>query len=179
MSGKEKVLWGLGFLALVSAIIGAVSLAKMLGVQGRSNSPLVGQSAPSLVLPRVAEGDPVDLAALRGDVVLLDFWASWCGPCRHSIPRLNQVYEAYEGRIQMFGVNVDRSLDRAGVVRAHHSFGAVFPSLIDERGEAQQAFSVSSIPTVVLIDREGVVRYLRRGVPDPDEVSAEIDGLLE
>ncbi len=178
MRAKERVAWTLGFVGLVAAIVAAITLARTMGIEGRPSSPLIGTDAPPLVLPRVTGGEPLDIASLEGEVVLLDFWASWCGPCRHSIPALNEVHERYNGRIQMYGVNLDHGLDSAGVARAHQSFGAEFPSLIDDRGEAQSAFSVSSIPTVVLIDRSGVVRFVRRGVPDPDEVADEIDDLL-
>lgn len=177
MTAKERVVWTLGFLALVGSIVAAISLARMLGVQGAPESPLVGREAPALVLPRV-EGEDVALADLRGEVVLLDFWASWCGPCRMSIPALNEVHGRYGDRIRMLGVNVDHGLDVAGVVRAHRSFGATFPSLRDVRGEAQMAFDVQSIPTLVLIDRAGVIRYVGRGVPDPDDVGDAIDELL-
>ncbi|MCA9608878.1 MAG: TlpA family protein disulfide reductase [Myxococcales bacterium] len=177
MTAKERVVWTLGFLALVGSIVAAISLARMFGVHGAPESPLVGREAPALALPPV-EGEPVELASLRGHVVLLDFWASWCGPCRMSIPALNEVHARYGDRIQMYGVNVDHGLDAAGVVRAHRSFGATFPSLRDVRGEAQTAFEVQSIPTLVLIDRAGVIRYVGRGVPDPDDVGDAIDDLL-
>lgn len=178
MRAKERVLWTLGFFALVAAIVAAISLARMMGIEGRPSSPLIGTPAPPLTLRRVESDELLDLQTLRGEVVLLDFWASWCGPCRHSIPALNEVHERYDGRIQMFGVNLDHGLDAAGIARAHRSFGAQFPSVIDDQGAAQAAFSVSSIPTLVLIDREGVVRFIQRGVPNPADVADEIDEIL-
>lgn len=78
----------------------------------------------------------------------------------------------------MYGVNLDHGMDVAGVQRAHRSFGAQFPSLRDVGGEAQSAYMVQSIPTLVLIDRRGIVRYVHTGVPDPDDVAGRIDELL-
>ncbi|MBX3269218.1 MAG: TlpA family protein disulfide reductase [Sandaracinaceae bacterium] len=177
MTRRERVLWTLGFFGLVAAIVAAIALARTLGLEGRPSNPLVGTEAPTLSLPRL-DGPPLELTSLRGDVVLLDFWASWCGPCRQSIPALNSVHSRYQGRIQMFGVNLDHGLDAAGVARAHRAFGAEFPSVRDSGGAAQSAFGVTSIPTLVLIDRAGVIRYVARGVPDPGDVGDAIDDLL-
>lgn len=178
--GRERVLWTLGFLALVAFIVGSMSLAKLLGYEATSGSPspLVGREAPPFDLPLVGADERVELGALRGDVVLLDFWASWCGPCRISIPALNVIHDRYAGRIRMYGVNLDRGMSSEAIGRAHRSFGAQFPSLIDARSEVQLAYGVSSIPTLVLVDRQGVIRYVLRGVPDPDDVADEIDALL-
>lgn len=178
MTAKERVVWTLGFIALVGSIVAAITLARYLGVEGAPDHPLVGREAPDLSLPRVEGSERVSLAGLRGDVVLLDFWASWCGPCRMSVPALNEVHQRYGDRIQIFGVNVDHGLDVSGVAHAHQTFGARFPSLIDDRGEAQMAFEVNNIPTLVLIDRGGTIRYVGRGVPDPDDVADRIDELL-
>ena len=178
MSGRERVYWTLGFFALVAAIVGAISFARMMGIEGAPDNPLVGQAAPAWSLPAVGEAEDVSLEDMAGQVVLVDFWASWCGPCRHSIPALNQVHDRYEGQIRMYGINLDHGLDDAGIRRAHQSFGARFPSLHDAQGAVQAAYGVQSIPTVVLIDREGVVRFVQRGVPDPDLVGDAIDELL-
>lgn len=78
----------------------------------------------------------------------------------------------------MYGVNVDTGLSADRVREAHRSFAADFPSLGDERLEAQNAYGVTSIPTLVLIDRAGVVRWVDRGVPDPEEVAEHLDDLL-
>jgi len=178
VKAKERVMWVLGFFALVAAIVAAISFAKMMGIRGAPDSPLVGSDAPSIALPQVPSDETVDTGELEGEVVLLDFWASWCGPCRQSIPALNQVHERYQGRIRMYGVNLDHGMDVAGVQRAHRSFGAQFPSLRDVGGAAQSAYMVQSIPTLVLIDREGVIRHVQMGVPDPDRVADRIDDLL-
>lgn len=184
--GDSKVRWAVGVLVIVSAIGLAIGLARVLGYRpmgpAASDSPLIGAAAPEVELSVVsgdAAGDRVSLAALRGEVVLLDFWASWCHPCRQSIPALNEVHERYGDRIRMYGVNVQPELGAAGVRAAHHDFGAIFPSLHDARREAQSLYGVTSIPTLVMIDRQGVVRHVERGVPDPDDVGDRLDEILD
>lgn len=161
----------------------------MLVAVGCSEQPrgptaaLMNQPAPELDLPVIAgqgaaEGDRVSLAALRGRVVVLDFWASWCGPCRQSIPALNQVHARYGDRVEMLGINIEADLPRERVQTAHRSFGADFPSLLDVEGRAQAAYRVQSIPTLVLIDRAGTVRWVETGVPDPGDVGDRLEDLL-
>jgi thiol-disulfide isomerase/thioredoxin len=158
----------------------------MVGCSDRPSGPtaaLMDGPAPELDLPLVAgqgaaEGDRVSLAALRGKVVLLDFWASWCGPCRQSIPALNQIHARYGDRLEMLGVNIEGGLSRARIQAAHGRFGADFPSLHDVRGEAQSMYRVQSIPTVVLIDRSGTVRWVETGVPNPDALGERVSDLL-
>ena len=183
--GISKVRWALGVLLVVSAIGLAIGLARTLGFDplgpSRSQSPLVDAPAPEIQLPIVTgdgAGDRVSLAALRGDVVLLDFWAGWCHPCRQSIPALNEVHERYGSRVRMYGVNVQPELRAEGVRRAHADFGAAFPSLHDARQEAQSLYGVTNIPTLVIIDRQGIVRHVERGVPDPDDVGDRLDEIL-
>jgi thiol-disulfide isomerase/thioredoxin len=182
-----RVFWILGGLLVLSLIGMAIGAAKMMGYDpgggAGPQSGLVGQTAPELSLPVVtgegaAQGDRVALSALRGQVVLLDFWASWCGPCRQSIPILNRIHERYGERIEMYGVNVEDNLPLARVQAAHRSFGAVFPSLQDQATSAQGAYGVRNIPTLVLIDRAGVVRWVDVGVPDGDEVAERVEEAL-
>ena len=180
---SDKVMWILGGLLVVGLVGTAIGAAKMLGYDpsGQQRHALVGRVAPEFTLPLVAgegAGDRVSVRALEGRVVLLDFWASWCQPCRRSIPLLNQVYARVGEEIAMLGVNVDTGLSAERVRAAHSDFAADFPSLADERLEVQHAYGVTSIPTLVLIDRAGVVRWVDRGVPDPDEVAEHIEDLL-
>lgn len=181
MSDRAK--WIAGSVVVALLIAGAISAASLSGYDptGRPQSPLVGQPAPSFDLPLAAgqgAGDRVSLDALRGEVVALDFWASWCQPCRRSIPIFNGIHERYGSRIRLYGLNVETGLPSARLQAAHRSFGAEFPSLQDERFQVQQAYAVRSIPTLVLIDRSGVIRHLETGVPDEDALAEVIDELI-
>src|SRR5690606_17185798 len=108
----------------------------------RPTSPLVGQPAPPFDLPLIAgagsvEGDRISLEALRGQVVVLDFWATWCVPCRESIPIFNRIHERYGDEIEVLGVNVESGQRREMIEEGHARFGARFPSVHDQAFEAQ------------------------------------------
>lgn len=181
MSARAK--WILGSVVVVLLIVGAISAASLGGYDptARPPSPLEGREAPGFDLALVAgagAGDRVSLEALRGEVVALDFWASWCAPCRQSIPILNRVHERYGSSIRLYGLNVESGSTNERVRAAHRTFAADFPSLQDDRYQAQNAYAVRSIPTLVLIDRSGMIRYVETGVPDEDAVSEMIDELV-
>lgn len=147
-------------------IVGALAGPNWFG----STSALVGHPAPALEAAIVAgEGadahDRISLAGLQGRVVLLDFWASWCPPCRASIPILNRVL-AHHPEVVGVGINSEPNLTPFAVARAHRSFRAEFPSVQDQDWSLQRTFGIEALPTLVLIDPEGIVRDVHTGVPD-------------
>jgi thiol-disulfide isomerase/thioredoxin len=151
----------------------------------RSHRPaLVGQPAPAFGGPIVAgEGaesrDRVSRESLRGQVVVLDFWASWCAPCRASIPILSRIARRHRaGGLVTLGVNIEATQPAQYVARAHRALGAGFPTLHDATWEMQRAFGVHSVPTIVVVDRRGVVRWYERGIPSEDALDAEIREIL-
>ncbi|HEY6923564.1 MAG TPA: TlpA disulfide reductase family protein [Steroidobacteraceae bacterium] len=109
-----------------------------------------------------ALADPVDLAALRGRVVYLDFWASWCGPCRQSFPWMDSIRKSYQGQgLAVLAVNVDQN--RADADRFLAQFHPEFEVLFDPQGSSAERFKVVGMPTSFIIDRQGVVRYTHVG----------------
>jgi cytochrome c biogenesis protein CcmG/thiol:disulfide interchange protein DsbE len=148
--------------------IGAAALAFTLVTAVTSDfcaateSPLVGEEALPFTSPIVGgeggdEGDRIVLDALRGRVVVLDFWASWCPPCRASIPALEEFSRAHPD-VVVLGVNVE-SERRAPFVRAAHAeLGATYPTVHDEDGTLQAAYRITGLPTLLVIDAEGRVR---------------------
>lgn len=170
---------GFPLLVIVVAVLGS----NLVTV---SSTQLEGDPGPDFALPVVAgpgaaEGDRIALGNLRGQVVLLDFWASWCGPCRQSVPILSEIHRGNADRgVKVVGINVEPGLDRGALVSAYHAFGAAFPSVQDTpAGEVQRAYHVDQLPTLVVLDRRGTVRHVEVGVPNRESLQEEIDRLLE
>jgi thiol-disulfide isomerase/thioredoxin len=127
----------------------------------------------SCALMQPACAEPLDLSALRGRVVYLDFWASWCTPCRKSFPWMDAMKKAYEAQgLTIIAVNVDH--DRADADRFLKQFHPGFEIRFDTEGKLAEAFKVSGMPTSIIIDKHGVARFTHIGFwPGDSEVSAQ------
>ncbi|MEM7244701.1 MAG: TlpA disulfide reductase family protein [Acidobacteriota bacterium] len=122
---------------------------------------MIGRQAPSRTLP-LLNGGSSSLEEHRGEVVMVTFWASWCGPCRKEIPELNEIYaELKDEGLKVIGVNVDKN--PASARRWAQSNPIEFPVLLDSKAELMGEYHVAFMPTLFVIDREGVVRKLQRG----------------
>jgi cytochrome c biogenesis protein CcmG/thiol:disulfide interchange protein DsbE len=112
--------------------------------------------------PLVQANAPLDLDAFRGRVVYLDFWASWCGPCRQSFPWMEAMKGSYEGQgLEIVAVNLDR--DRADADKFLKQFHPTFDVRFDPKGELAELYKVQGMPSSVLIDRHGVARFAHMG----------------
>ena len=145
------------------ALLG-VLLAAMPGLFAASSlasSGLAGQPAPDFVL-KSARGTNLRLSEYRGNVVMINFWATWCGPCRQEMPLLNDLYSRY-GRVgfSLLGVNIDDDSRRA--MDMAEELGVTFPVLFDERKEVSRLYQVEAMPVTVLVDRTGKVRHVHLG----------------
>ena len=120
-----------------------------------------------------AAAAPLDLSAFRGRVVYLDFWASWCGPCRQSFPWMESMKNTYEAQgLTILAINVDH--DRGDADRFLRIFHPDFEIRFDPQGSWPEQFNVSGMPTSVIIDRHGVVRFTHVGFwPAQGDVSAQ------
>lgn len=138
-----------------------------------------GQPAPDFAL-RSMSGPNLRLSELRGHVVMINFWATWCGPCREEMPRLNDIYRLYHGvGFDLLGVNMDDATDRAGDMA--HTLGVTFPVLFDESKNVARAYAVNTMPMTVLIGRDGTVRYVHQGYQSGYEQTYldQVRGLLK
>jgi peroxiredoxin len=133
-------------------------------------SSMVGASsalAPSFSLPS-RSGDMVSLDKLRGKVVMLNFWASWCGPCRQEMPLLDQMHKRYSSLgFTMIGVNVEANT--ADAEKWLQQTPVSFPVLFDKENKVSKLYDVKAMPSTVFIDRKGNVRALHRGYKPGDE----------
>jgi peroxiredoxin len=117
--------------------------------------------APDFTL-RSMDGQNLRLGEQRGRVVMVNFWATWCGPCRQEMPHLNRLYEKYRtSGFVLFGVNVDEDTRNAAAVAT--KMGLKFPVLPDADKKVSKQYDLSAMPSTVLIDRDGKVRHVHRG----------------
>jgi peroxiredoxin len=127
--------------------------------------------APDFTL-RSADGRNLRLQEQRGQVVLVNFWASWCGPCKQEMPHLGRLYDKYRSSgFTLLAVNIDDDA-RQGVATAQR-WGLKFPVLLDAEKNVSRLYDLGSMPSTVLIDREGRVRYLHRGYREGVEEAYE------
>ena len=118
-------------------------------------------SAPDFTL-RSMGGPNLRLQEQRGRVVMVNFWATWCGPCRQEMPQLNRLYEKYKSSgFVLLGINVDDDTSNAASVAA--KLGVTFPVLLDTDKKVSREYDLSTMPSTVIIDRDGKVRYVHRG----------------
>jgi len=108
------------------------------------------------------DANGLDLNAYKGKVVYLDFWASWCAPCKQSFPFMQSLAATYPSRdLAIIAVNLDHSQKRAEAFL--NEVGANFPVVYDPKGALAKRFKVSDMPTSILIGRDGTVRYVHQG----------------
>jgi peroxiredoxin len=120
-----------------------------------------GQAAPEFTLKSLKDKN-LSLKELRGQVVMINFWATWCGPCRQEIPALNTLYEKYRNAgFVLLGVNVDS--ESANAIQMISRLKATYPILFDTDKRTSVLYQVSAMPTTVLIDRDGKVRHIQKG----------------
>jgi cytochrome c biogenesis protein CcmG, thiol:disulfide interchange protein DsbE len=159
----------------ITALILATAIAT--GASGAANAQAVGKPAPALDLSTAAK--PVRLADLRGRVVYLDFWASWCGPCKQSFPWMNEMQAKYGDKgLTIIGVTTDQKREDADKFLA--LVPAKFTIAYDPTGKAAEKYQPKGMPTSFLIGADGVVRAVHIGFRDSDreELEREIAAAL-
>jgi len=145
--------------SLRTTLLGAILV--ILAASSIAASSLEGQAAPDFVL-KSATGENLRLSEYRGDVVLINFWATWCGPCRQEMPLLDDLYGRYQRvGFNLLGVNIDDDSRRA--MQMVQELGVKFPVLFDENKEVSKLYEVEAMPVTVLVDREGRVRHVHHG----------------
>jgi cytochrome c biogenesis protein CcmG, thiol:disulfide interchange protein DsbE len=139
-------LWFAG--AGMAAIIGVAALAFA--------SATVGKPAPALNVPEL-DGQTFNLSALHGKVVIVNFWATWCPPCREEMPALDAFYRRYHGQgLEMIGVSADRPHDRSDVTKVMQSYS--YPAAMLDDAKVNEFGTPDALPMTVIVDGNGVVR---------------------
>jgi cytochrome c biogenesis protein CcmG/thiol:disulfide interchange protein DsbE len=169
------VLWGIGVasaMGCASADGGAGSRGGRVGAAAPTEATSVGQPAPDLVVERL-DGRPLALSTLKGKVVLLDVWASWCVPCKQELPMLDAMAGRLRARgVEILAVSIDQ--ERANLTK----FLAARPRWTltiahDDKGAIADALQPDKMPTSYVIDRAGIVRYINSGFVPSDAPAIE------
>ena len=131
------------------------------------NAASIQGKAPNFTL-KSNSGKNVKLSELRGQVILLNFWASWCGPCRQEMPLLEKLHQRYSPLgFTVLGVNVEEDPRKAKTLLKDISVS--FPILFDTTNKVSKQYKVSAMPSTIMIDRDGNMRYLHKGYKPGDE----------
>ncbi len=125
------------------------------------NAEIASGPAPDFAL-KSHSGENLRLSEFRGEVVMINFWASWCGPCRQEMPLLDELYSQYQPLgFTILGVNVEEDSTKAR--KLLRDIPVSFPILFDNKSEVSKLYDVIAMPSTVLVDRDGNVRYLHQG----------------
>ena len=147
-------------------------LTLLLGAAGAASASVqLAANAPDFTLRSVG-GANVRLAEQRGQVVMVNFWATWCTPCLQEMPHLNRLHDRYRASgFVLLGVNIDDDPRAAAALAA--KLGLRFPVLLDTDKKVSRVYDMSAMPATLLIDRDGRVRHIHRGYRDGVEKTYE------
>jgi peroxiredoxin len=166
----------------VVLILAGIGMLFWLGQQsaagaGDNSSPAqVGQTASDFHLSSL-DGEPVALSDYRGQVVVVNLWATWCPPCKAEMPAINTFYKAY--RDEGFVVLAVNSQEDAATVQTFiQANGFSFPVLLDQQAEVINRYQVRGLPTTFIIDRDGIIRYVHTGAITENQLERIIKPLL-
>ena len=166
---------------MIKPLLFALLFAGAAGAPAAQKPLEMGTPAPSFDLPVFGNSQKhMALADLQGKVVLLDFWASWCGPCRQSFPLYEKLRSEMPGKdFAVLAINLDEMEDGPSAFLEEHPVGYV--SLADPAGEVARQFGLIGMPSSFVIDRNGIVRARHTGFKpqDIDAIKKEINELLE
>jgi len=126
-----------------------------------SHSANIGQLAPDFTLASSLNNN-IRLAEQRGQVIMINFWATWCNPCRVEIPQLQKLYKQYKDiGFTVLGISIDKNKHKAALLA--RKLKASFPVLFDNAQSISKLYSIKTMPFTLLIDRDGKIRYIFKG----------------
>jgi peroxiredoxin len=178
MTSSRRAL--LGWLALLAStpLACAAGSGKGGAAHAVTDHPLIGAPAPDFELPSSDGKEKVKLSAFKGKLVIVDFWATWCEPCRASFPAYQRLVDEFGGKLVVVGVSVDE--ESSGIAAFVESTGAKFPVAWDEGQGVSKTYQPDTMPTSFVLDSHGVVRFVHAGFVDGDEaqIRTELNSLL-
>jgi len=142
-------------------LISAVTLISLSLFSVITSAKIKADSAPDFVL-KSASGKNVRLSEFKGRIVLLNFWATWCGPCAEEIPHLNKLHDSLDPYdFELLGINLDEDQSKAKFLA--NKLDVNFPILFDTKKDVSKSFDIKAMPTTIIIDRSGKIRHVNHG----------------
>jgi len=171
-------------LALIVLTIGMIVTLSVLRQRdprlSAVGSLVVGKPAPGFTLPTL-DGAEVSLSQFRGQPVLINFWASWCVPCREEMPELVRAYEAYKAEgLVILGLNLTFTDSLPEVQRFANEFNMTFPILLDEGGAVvERLYRIPGLPMSVFINRDGTIERIHVGIMSGEQVDQYVEEITK
>lgn len=161
---------------LIAAALVAILFAGLGTNPNEIRSPLIGKPAPSFALREVGTGRVVDLAQLKGKPVVLNFWATWCGPCWEEHPVLVANARMLQPNVQFLGVVFqDKEEKILGFLQQR---GSSYPTVVDDAGKTAIAYGVGGVPETYFLDANGVIRAKYNGPMDSDVLRENLEKVM-
>jgi thiol-disulfide isomerase/thioredoxin len=157
----------------------AMAAAVLLAPPPASAKAAKGQRAPGFNLSSL-KGDKISLSGLAGQVVVVDFWAQWCGPCKEELPQLDKLQKEYAGKgVKIITVNIDKQRDNAE--KLVKMLGLSLEVLLDPSGSVAASYDLPKMPSSYVVDKKGVIRYVHEGFESGDvaRFKKELDELVK
>lgn len=171
--GKKFVLL-FGFFVIVLWIV----MGKTENNQQIAVNPQVNYRAPNFILPTLDKRE-LSLESFQGNPVLINFWASWCPPCRMETPDLMALYQKYGDRIGFIGINVTNQDDVENVYDFVKQYQVTFPIALDHSGEVSRQYKLLAMPTSYVLDQHGVIVFKKTGIVTKPEIEQVFEQLLK
>jgi thiol-disulfide isomerase/thioredoxin len=177
----------LGYLcgsALLVACGGAQTPGASNGGESAGGSEgLVGKKAPEIIADEVGGDGPKNLADASGQITIVDFWATFCDPCRKSFPKYQEMVDKYAGKLVVIAVSVDDPEDATleDVKGFAEELSVTFPIVWDKEKKTAEVYKPPKMPTSYIVDQKGIVRHIHAGytAEEADVIMGEVDKLLE
>ena len=154
------------------------SLLVLMALTAGCSRPAAGKIAPDFIVEQVEPpASEVKLSSMKGHPVLVDFWATWCGPCRETMPAIEKIYQKYKDKgLEVMAVTDEK---RAVIRSFRPDSGVTYPMYLDVAGQANQGFQIEGIPHLFLVDKKGNIVYDEVGAPLNEEaLTAAIEAAL-